>query len=299
MAWTADIPTLPEATGRLPEDLRLRAEAAWNAVHTLLNAISAWENWLNLARVTYLENSEYDIAAGDAISRVGATAIRTLCGLDLRIDIFSGDGGHLLQHWPEAPSDCVDATWYVHKVDRRVDQEIKNELFHSRYMLLPALEELRDQIETAPVSVFKTIVGSKRIADSKVESLPIRLDAIPLTDAGQIESEWQRIKEMTETLLLDIPEALVSAAIADAKSPRRALIRDHLFLKWNDEGETPAKIRDKWNGLPEAERRHICPSCWKTIEGKAGREVVKQSLLKAKKERKTETIPGIPGAIPG
>ena len=65
-----------------------------------------------------------------------------------------------MRHWPEAPSDCIDPTWYVYKVDRSVDQAIGSELFfHSWNILHPALESLRDQLETAPVSVFKTIVG--------------------------------------------------------------------------------------------------------------------------------------------
>ncbi len=91
---------------------------------------------------------------------------------------------------------------------------------------------------------------------------------------------------------------------------RPAYRRDHEWLKWvKDKGMTPAKIRNFWNGMSDEERRQICPSCSDKIGGtdskgkKAGLAVVKEGVKKAKKERDAQTnqesIPGIPGAIPG
>jgi len=154
MAWTATIPALPAAIKALSKTLRPRAEAGWKAAHTLLDAIPAWEEWLNLARVQYLTKEKYDAGTGDEISRAGATAIRILCGLDLRGDTFSGQGEHLLQHWPGAPFDRLDATWYVWKVDRNVERMIGDQLFHSQDILRPAITALIDLLKTAPVSAF-------------------------------------------------------------------------------------------------------------------------------------------------
>lgn len=69
--------------------------------------------------------------------------------------------------------------------------------------------------------------------------------------------------------------------------------RDHLWLAWNKsaDGFGPAKIRDKWNGLPEEHRKLISPRAHGPIGGKdskrkkAGSEVVKQALRKAKNAR--------------
>jgi predicted Rossmann fold nucleotide-binding protein DprA/Smf involved in DNA uptake len=76
--------------------------------------------------------------------------------------------------------------------------------------------------------------------------------------------------------------------------PRRpAYERDHLWLKWQlEEGLGPAKIRDQWDAMRDAERKAISPNAWERVGGddsqakKAGREVVKTALGKAKKERR-------------
>ena len=91
ITWAPTIPPFPPEFETLPVLLRPRAEAAWTAVNTLLSAIPEWENWLNLARVEYRATEKYDVATGDELSRAGAAAIHTLCGLGLRQE---KEGGH-------------------------------------------------------------------------------------------------------------------------------------------------------------------------------------------------------------
>lgn len=73
---------------------------------------------------------------------------------------------------------------------------------------------------------------------------------------------------------------------------RPAHKRDHLWLKWqDDEGMTPATIRDRWNGMSDEDRRTVCPTKWQKIESEGGREgerdIIKQALKTARRERDT------------
>lgn len=78
------------------------------------------------------------------------------------------------------------------------------------------------------------------------------------------------------------------ASEADAASCRPAYGRDHLFLTWSAEGLTPAAIRDRWNALSDDERRRVCPAAWRRVRtGESGRNVLKQAIWKAKKEKKS------------
>lgn len=73
-----------------------------------------------------------------------------------------------------------------------------------------------------------------------------------------------------------------------AASCRPAYGRDHLFLTWSAEGLTPAAIRDRWNALSDDERRRVCPAAWRRVRtGESGRNVLKQAIRKAKKEKKS------------
>lgn len=55
--------------------------------------------------------------------------------------------------------------------------------------------------------------------------------------------------------------------------PRPAYRRDHLWLKWK-QGERlgPAKIRDRWDSLTDAERREICSTLWERVGGQTPAE---------------------------
>ncbi|MBA3481853.1 MAG: hypothetical protein H0T51_08570 [Pirellulales bacterium] len=62
--------------------------------------------------------------------------------------------------------------------------------------------------------------------------------------------------------------------------------RDHLWLAWNTrEKLTPAKIRDRWNKLSDADRQSTSPRRSGKIDhaGK-GREIVEKGLRLAKRE---------------
>jgi hypothetical protein len=88
-----------------------------------------------------------------------------------------------------------------------------------------------------------------------------------------------------------------SERTADSKTdsnqdPRPAYKRDHLWLRWHEEGMGPAAIRDRWNMLSDAEREKTCPKLPGRVGGadaeskKAGRATVITGLKKAKQEKK-------------
>jgi hypothetical protein len=66
--------------------------------------------------------------------------------------------------------------------------------------------------------------------------------------------------------------------------PTRA--RNLLWLRWRtEEGLTPAKIRDRWNSMPDAQRRELSPQSPNKIgKGEPGRDLVKK-CLRAAEER--------------
>ena len=70
----------------------------------------------------------------------------------------------------------------------------------------------------------------------------------------------------------------------DTPGLREAYRRDHLWLKWNELGERfgPAKIRDRWNGMPEAHRKVVSPRLYKS---KVTATVAKEGIRKVKRER--------------
>ncbi|NQT14425.1 MAG: hypothetical protein HQ582_16840 [Planctomycetes bacterium] len=78
------------------------------------------------------------------------------------------------------------------------------------------------------------------------------------------------------------------AQISAGLKERLAGPRDLLFLKWQTrEKMTDAKIRDRWDGMTDEERKARCPK-WPQRVGdtgkKQGRENVKKAIRKAKKE---------------
>ena len=73
---------------------------------------------------------------------------------------------------------------------------------------------------------------------------------------------------------------------------RPAYARDHLWFNWHKQDELgPAKIRDRWNGMSDEERRTACPRASWRIGGKDAKgkrsalAVVVTALKKARKER--------------
>jgi len=69
---------------------------------------------------------------------------------------------------------------------------------------------------------------------------------------------------------------------------RPAYERDHLWLKWNkEEGLTPARIRDRWNGMSDDERRAASPRKWSRVESDSAegqRDLIEKALRTARSE---------------
>jgi hypothetical protein len=81
-----------------------------------------------------------------------------------------------------------------------------------------------------------------------------------------------------------------SDATDDAGDERRpAYERDHLWLKWSQEGMTPAEIRDRWNQMGDEERSAVSTKKWRQIESEGGsegeRDLIEKALKKAKREQ--------------
>jgi hypothetical protein len=78
----------------------------------------------------------------------------------------------------------------------------------------------------------------------------------------------------------DIPPVGRKLTAVDGEQ-RPAYRRDHTFLEWYKPRVIgPAKIRDKWNALPDESRKQICPKCWEKVEI----AVVKEGMNKARNE---------------
>lgn len=73
-------------------------------------------------------------------------------------------------------------------------------------------------------------------------------------------------------------------------SPRPAYSRDHLWLKWYqdetaDTYHSYAAIRDKWNSIPDDERKRLSLKYYgKLASGKRGTDPVKTGIAKARRE---------------
>jgi len=159
MGWPNTIPPVPPTICDLEKPtIRRRAEAAWRAGHTILNAIDAFDAWWNLAKVRYLAKEPFAPETGDAISRDGAAAIRALCGLGARRDVFSDERSPLLQHWPTAPSDMVDVTYYVYFPDGSNDpvrRTIQEHLGWNRQLVEPEVRAFLDDLAMSPDATLK------------------------------------------------------------------------------------------------------------------------------------------------
>lgn len=70
----------------------------------------------------------------------------------------------------------------------------------------------------------------------------------------------------------------------DTPGLRPAYRRDHLWLRWHVEGLGPARIRDRWNAMPEGEQRLVSPRCF---GGRVTADVVKEGRKKALREEQT------------
>lgn len=142
--------------------------------------------------------------------------------------------------------------------------------------------ELHRQIETwRPIRRLgadgKLITPSPRYTSTEIEET-----------LGRALSTWERI--LSATLARGQPRC---GSVPDGEPTRPAFSRDRLWLRWHEEENLgPAKIRDKWDSLPDERRRAYCPD-WParvggetTAEKKRGYETVKKALRRARKERR-------------
>jgi len=144
----------------------------------------------------------------------------------------------------------------------------------------------------------KSVVQHYDIASAALrESLPPIQDDASRFLAG-IKAELARAADRRLITNRSYPTDELPAPVPDIPFPpddgrRPAYGRDHKWLEWvKTAGLTPAKIRDRWDELPEEERQQICPNACHQIGGASsqekisGREIVKTAIKKAKKERK-------------
>jgi hypothetical protein len=72
--------------------------------------------------------------------------------------------------------------------------------------------------------------------------------------------------------------------------------RDHFWLKWSEDKtddtyRRPARIRDKWNRMPEAQRKTLSPRAYQAIPGgRSGADRVRKGIEMARNEREEETL---------
>lgn len=78
--------------------------------------------------------------------------------------------------------------------------------------------------------------------------------------------------------------------LRERRRRRPAYKRDHLWLKWQQEdGLTPAGIRDMWNAMTDDQRRAVCAGAWQRVESTGGKEgerdIIKKGIQQATRER--------------
>jgi hypothetical protein len=120
-------------------------------------------------------------------------------------------------------------------------------------------------------------------------------ETLPAGNRQEAQAGVEEKPQATDADRIESPPATEQELAGHAgRRIRPAYKRDHCWLKWADEGLTPAKIRDRWNALSDEGRKGICGEAWGRIGGsspaqkKAGYEVVKGGLKKAKRERAAE-----------
>jgi hypothetical protein len=208
-------------------------------------------------------------------------------GVPIEVDVFSEDNEQHLCHWVRSEADRIAETisslckrllggpnaWRVHAsvVANEVSQRIRQTYAERRadFEMEAALAERRHRQGTSNMPAGADHSGAPHSSDRSSKAGD---------SAGCLPAK---------------EEPVVQAQPADGKRPCYA--RDHLFLAWyNAKGEEtyhrPARIRDKWNALSEAERRRLSPLASGSISHhKPGRVVVETALKKARKETRERT----------
>ena len=169
-----------------------------------------------------------------------------------------------------------------------------NTTIHDAYTLAKGLsaEELRRQIREALTLAHQTIrqaeVPAEWAAINGDDEAAIQICRDALARAyGECGVALKRLSAAVLVVGGDACDCFNRAHASDVEAaPRRpAYGRDHLFSAWSAEGMAPARIRDRWNALPDDERKRVCPAAGKRLGyGESGRNVVKQAVRKAETE---------------
>ena len=94
---------------------------------------------------------------------------------------------------------------------------------------------------------------------------------------------WERVYHASEICFPPEQSAV------GGKKRRKIFYRNRYFLELKRKGLTPAKIRDKWNGMSDDERQLIGYDAWQKISLKTkdnGRDTVKKAIERPKKPKK-------------
>lgn len=147
-----------------------------------------------------------------------------------------------------------------------------------------------------PIS-FETIGDRRtamnvRVTVNSYVPLDFRGEVLMVRGTADLERWWKLSLGAEPSVSGDVPKESEEPSPAepegDAEGPkrRRCYQRDHLWLKWLEDGHLKkGEIRDRWNKLSDKQRKKLCPNSWTRIAtGKSGWYVVRTALKKARKE---------------
>lgn len=158
---------------------------------------------------------------------------------------------------------------------------------------------VEEEILAEIVAVLVLAPGSRQHAADwqKWLDLGARTDPPPTTNAKLLEPvsrlRWHRANTSPQPpVVVEADQGRdqdLAAGLPPDNTPglRPAYRRDHLWLRWQREKRVfgPARIRDRWNAMPEAEQRIVSPRCFGT---QVTADVVKEGLRKARSEEQKE-----------
>ena len=145
--FSVTIPESPASFEKLPPNLLLRAEGAWHATHTLLEAIRCWTDWV------HMPISQGGFPRADEIAIAGANAIEVLTRLSVKSPAFQPvddpDAANPARWWPGPPSknpNMWSEPWDVRQMDA--------ELLMLNSCLAPELRKLNGVLASSPVAAL-------------------------------------------------------------------------------------------------------------------------------------------------
>lgn len=115
---------------------------------------------------------------------------------------------------------------------------------------------------------------------------------VPDSDRPYLEIFLKEVRKQLQdgSKATELQKSIEDLPPNDTANLRPAYRRDHLWLKWHHQlyGKVRcinAEIRNRWNDLPEPNRKTISPRVPNTIgKGRSGAETVRMGIIRAKKE---------------